>query len=101
VQRRLAFILDDGLHDADGEPLLRAPELVNLFARATALRLLPLKDLFDLRMTDHVHARVVREKPLDEIGERRRFDATEFVARERRRLSRLAFASAVMRPVYF
>ena len=78
----------DRLHDADSEPVFGMVELIDRFARAHARRLLPLKNLFDLRMPDRVHTWVVIEKPLNHIGERLRRDHALRVAREVSRVIR-------------
>src|SRR2546421_7640367 len=96
VQRALVRMRCDRLHDADGEPVFGMVELIDRFTRARARRLLPLKNLFDLRMPDRVHTWIVIEKPLDHIGERLRRDHALRVARERRRL-----LLVTMRAVWF
>jgi hypothetical protein len=59
------------LHDAYGETVFGMIEPEDAFVLAARFTLLPVKKLFDLRMTDDSHTLVIVDKPLNDIRQRR------------------------------
>jgi hypothetical protein len=84
VQGLLSLVMRERLNNADRQTVLGAIEIEDFFTRVTTLLLLPLKELFDLRMLDDCDPIVKVEKPLNHVRNGIVVDAPTGIAQERR-----------------
>jgi hypothetical protein len=82
----LSRVFSECLNYSDGQAILSAIELENIFSLYSTLLLFPLEDFLNSGVPDNSHAFIVIEEPLNHIGHRIYVNPSSRISLERRQV---------------